>query len=159
MQVTIACVGKLKEKYWQQGYDEFAKRLQPFCKLNLAYIMEEKMPDNPSPATKEKILAKETERLIQIIPKNSYVILLDVIGKNITSPELAEKMQQLTVEGNSHFTFVIGGPYGYTDELRKAADFRWSFSNLTFTHQMIRVLLVEQIYRAFKIMNNQAYHL
>lgn len=158
MQVTIACVGKLKEKYWVEAYEEFAKRLQPYCKLNLAFIMEEKMPENPSDATKDKVLAKETERLMELIPKNSYVILLDVIGKEMSSPELAAKIDQLAVEGKSHLTFVIGGAFGYTDALRQRADYRWSFSKLTFTHQMIRVMLVEQIYRAFKISKNEKYH-
>ena len=158
MQVTIACVGKLKEKYWVEAYEEFAKRLQPYCKLNLAFIMEEKMPENPSDATKDKVLSKETERLMELIPKNSYVILLDVIGKEMSSPELAAKIDQLAVEGKSHLTFVIGGAFGYTDALRQRADYRWSFSKLTFTHQMIRVMLVEQISRAFKISKNEKYH-
>jgi 23S rRNA (pseudouridine1915-N3)-methyltransferase len=158
MQITIACVGKLKEKYWNDALAEFLKRLQAYAKVNIVTIMEEKMPENPSAATMEKVLAKETERLCQIIPKNSYVILLDLKGKEITSPFLAEKIEQLTVEGHSHITFVIGGPFGYTDNLRKLADFRWSFSPLTFTHQMIRVMLVEQIYRAFKIMRGEKYH-
>ncbi len=159
MQVTIACVGKLKETYWQEAYQEFAKRLQPYCKLNLVYTMEEKMPDNPSAATKAQVLAKEEARLSQLIPPNSYVILLDVLGKELSSPELGAKLEALTVEGKSHFTFVIGGPFGYTDALRRLADFRWSFSPLTFTHQMIRVMLVEQIYRAFKINRHEKYHL
>jgi len=158
MQITIVSVGKLKEKYWNDALAEFQKRLSAYTKLNIVTILEEKMPENPSDATRDKILAKETGRLIQIIPKNSYVILLDLQGKEISSPSLAAKIQQLTVEGHSHLTFVIGGPFGYTDDLRKLADFRWSFSPLTFTHQMIKVMLVEQIYRAFKIMRNEKYH-
>ncbi len=158
MKITIACVGKIKEKYLTAGIDEFTKRLTPFCKLETVAINEEKMPDNPSPAEKEQVLEKETQRLLAIIPENSYVILLDVIGKQLSSPELASKIDALALNGNSHITFVIGGAFGYTDALRKRADFALSFSKMTFTHQMIRLLLVEQIYRAYKISNNQKYH-
>lgn len=158
MKITIACVGKIKEKYLTQGIEEFTKRLTPFCKLETLSINEEKMPDNPSPAEKEQVLDKETKRLIAIIPENSYVILLDVIGKQISSPELAEKIDALALAGTSHITFVIGGAFGYTDALRKKADFALSFSKMTFTHQMIRLLLVEQIYRAFKISRGEKYH-
>lgn len=158
MKITIACVGKIKEKYLTQGIEEFTKRLTPFCKLETLSINEEKMPDNPSPAEKEQVLDRETKRLMAIIPENSYVILLDVIGKQISSPELAEKIDALALAGTSHITFVIGGAFGYTDALRKKADFALSFSKMTFTHQMIRLLLVEQIYRAFKISRGEKYH-
>ena len=158
MKITIACVGKIKEKYLTAGIDEFTKRLTPFCKLETVAINEEKMPDNPSPAEKEQVLEKETQRLLAIIPENSYVILLDVIGKQLSSPELASKIDALALNGNSHITFVIGGAFGYTDALRKRADYALSFSKMTFTHQMIRLLLIEQIYRAFKINNNESYH-
>lgn len=158
MHITIACVGKLKEKYLQEGVAEFTKRLTPFCKLETLSISEEKMPDNPSAATKKQILAKETKRLLALIPPNSYVVLLDVIGKEISSPELADKLTKLMLEGKSHLTFVIGGAYGFTDELRQRANEKLSFSRLTFTHQMIRLLLVEQIYRSFKIMRHEKYH-
>lgn len=158
MKITIACVGKIKEKYLTAGIDEFTKRLTPFCKLEVVSINEERMPDNPSPAEKQQILEKETQRLLGIIPENSYVILLDVIGKQLSSPELAEKIDALALQGSSHITFVIGGAFGYTDALRKRADFALSFSKMTFTHQMIRLLLIEQIYRAFKISSGQKYH-
>ena len=158
MKITIACVGKIKEKYLTAGIEEFCKRLTPFCKLEIVAINEEKMPEDPTPATKQQVLEKETQRLIAIIPENSYVFLLDVIGKQLSSPELADKMDALALAGNSHLTFVIGGAFGYTDALRKRADFAISFSKMTFTHQMIRLLLVEQIYRAYKIANHQKYH-
>lgn len=158
MKITIACVGKIKEKYLTAGIDEFTKRLTPFCKLEVVSINEEKMPDNPSAAEKQQVLEKETQRLLNIIPENSYVILLDVIGRQLSSPELAEKMDSLALQGNSHLTFVIGGAFGYTDALRKRADLALSFSKMTFTHQMIRLLLVEQIYRAFKISRGEKYH-
>lgn len=158
IKITIACVGKLKEDYLRGGEAEFLKRLGAYCQLEVRCINEEKMPDNPAPAQFRQVLAKETERVLKLIPEHSYVVLLDLKGKEISSPQLAEKMQQWMVDGVSHLTFVIGGPFGYTDELRKRADFRWSFSPLTFTHQMIRVLLLEQIYRAFKIMKKEKYH-
>ncbi len=159
MQVTITCVGKIKEKYLVDGIAEYTKRLGPFCRLKIVSISEEKMPDNPSPANKEQILAKETERLLAIIPDNSYVFVLDVIGRPISSPELAQKIADLALEGKSNITFVIGGAFGFTDALRKRADISISFSKMTFTHQMIRMLLVEQIYRAFKIIRGEKYHL
>jgi len=158
MRITLACVGKIKEKYLTAGIEEFSKRLTPFCKLETIAINEEKMPEDPTPATKQQVLEKETQRLMAIIPENSYVILLDVIGKQLSSPELAAKIDALALSGNSHLTFVIGGAFGYADALRKRADFAISFSKMTFTHQMIRLLLVEQIYRAFKISRGERYH-
>lgn len=159
MKITIACVGKIKEKYLTAGIEEFTKRLTPFCKLEVTAIGEERMPDDPSPAQKQQVLEKETQRLLNIIPENSYVILLDVIGKQLSSPDLAAKLDELALSGKSHITFVIGGAFGYTDDLRRRADFALSFSKMTFTHQMIRLLLVEQIYRAFKISRGEPYHL
>ena len=158
MKRTIAGGGKIKEKYLTAGIDEFTKRLTPFCKLETVAINEEKMPDNPSPAENEQVLEKETQRHLAIIQENSYVILLDVIGKQLSSPELASKIDALALNGNSHITFVIGGAFGYTDALRKRADYALSFSKMTFTHQMIRLLLIEQIYRAFKISRGEKYH-
>ena len=124
MKITIACVGKLKEKYLTAGVEEYAKRLQPFCKLEITSISEEKMPQDPSDAEKEQVLAKETERLLKLIPEHSSVFLLDLQGQELTSPGLAAKMDGLALRGESHLTFVIGGAFGYTDELRRRADFR-----------------------------------
>lgn len=158
MKITIACVGKIKEKYLAAGIEEFTRRLTPFCRLEVIAIGEERMPDDPSPAQKQQVLEKETQRLLNIIPENSYVILLDVIGKQLSSPELAARLDELALSGKSHITFVVGGAFGYTDDLRRRADFALSFSRMTFTHQMIRLLLVEQIYRAFKISRGEKYH-
>jgi len=158
MKITLACVGKIKEKYLTAGIEEFTKRLTPFCKLETIAINEERMPEDPSPAEKEQVLGRETERLLAVIPQNSYVIVLDVKGKLISSEELAAKFDKLALGGNSHITFVIGGAFGYTDALRKRADETISFSRMTFTHQMIRLLLIEQIYRAFKISRGEKYH-
>ena len=158
MKISIVFVGKIKEKYLTEGIAEFTKRLTPYCKLETIAIGEEKMPDNPSPAEKEQVLAKETERLLNAIPQNAHVVLLDLQGREVTSPQLADLFDEWSLAGKSHIAFVIGGAFGYTDALRKRADMRWSFSKLTFTHQMIRLLLVEQIYRAFKISRNEKYH-
>lgn len=158
MKITLACVGKIKEKYLTAGIEEFTKRLTPFCKLETVAISEERMPEDPSPAEKEQVLGRETERLLAVIPQNSYVIVLDVKGKLISSEELAAKFDKLALDGNSHITFVIGGAFGYTDALRKRSDETISFSRMTFTHQMIRLLLIEQIYRAFKISRGEKYH-
>lgn len=158
MKISIVCVGKIKEKYLTEGIAEFTKRLTPYCKLETIAIGEEKMPDNPSPAEKEQVLAKETERLLNAIPQNAHVVLLDLQGKEVTSPQLADLFDEWALAGKSHIAFVIGGAFGYTDALRKRSDMRWSFSKLTFTHQMIRLLLVEQIYRAFKISRGEKYH-
>ena len=158
MKITVLGIGKLKEKYLQEGVAEYLKRLTPFAKIEVVELPEERMPAEPSEAERQQVLQRETERLLAVIPKDSYVIALDVVGKQITSPELAAKIADLGLNGTSHITFVIGGAFGYTDALRQRADFRWSFSQLTFTHQMIRMLLVEQIYRAYKIMRNEKYH-
>lgn len=158
MKITIACVGKIKEKYLTAGIEEFTKRLTPFCKLETIAINEERMPDNPSPAEKEQVLARETERMLAVIPQNSYIIVLDVKGSLISSEEIADKFDKLALSGNSHVTFVIGGAFGFSDALRQRADETISFSRMTFTHQMIRLLLIEQIYRAFKISRGEKYH-
>lgn len=146
MKITILAVGKLKEKYLTEAMAEYLKRLTPFTKMEVKEVPE------------QRTVEEETERLIAGIPEHSYVILLDTQGKEISSPELAEKIDKLTVAGISHICFVIGGAFGFTDILRQRADFRWSFSPLTFTHQMIRVILAEQIYRAFKISRGEKYH-
>ncbi len=158
MKITIACVGRIKEKYLTDGIAEFTKRLTPFCKLETLAISEERMPDDPAPAEKLQVLERETQRLLAILPPNSYVILLDVGGRQLSSPELAAKIDSLTLAGHSHLTFVIGGAFGYTDALRRRADLALSFSKMTFTHQMIRLLLLEQIYRALKISRGEKYH-
>ncbi|HIU63782.1 MAG TPA: 23S rRNA (pseudouridine(1915)-N(3))-methyltransferase RlmH [Candidatus Avacidaminococcus intestinavium] len=158
MKISLVCVGKIKEKYLTQGIEEYLKRLGPFCKLEIISINEEKMPDNPSPAEKTQVIAKETKRLLAVIPGGAHVVVLDVIGQPISSPELSDLFDELAVRGQSHIAFVIGGAFGFSDELRKRSDERISFSRLTFTHQMIRLLVVEQIYRAFKISRGEKYH-
>lgn len=159
MKITIVAVGKIKEKYLSTGIAEFSKRLTPFVKLNILEISEEKMPENPSPADKQKTLTLEGERLLKQVPSSSHLIVLDVSGSLLSSEALAKKHADLALAGRSHITFLIGGAFGISEEVRKAAAERISFSKMTFTHQMIRLLLVEQIYRSCKINAGQPYHL
>ena len=159
MRISIIGAGKIKEKYLTAGIAEFVKRLVPFCRLEIVEVDEERMPDNPSAAEQAKTLAKEGERLLKSVRDASYLIVLDVAGKQLSSEELADKFESMAVSGQSDITFIIGGAFGLPDEVRQAAKERLSFSKMTFTHQMIRLLLVEQIYRAMKIWRGEPYHL
>ena len=158
MKLTIICAGKIKEKYLSAGIAEFMKRLRPFAQVEIREIHEEKMPDEPSAAEKEQVLQKEGEKLLKLVPSGSYIFVLDVYGSEMASEQLAEKIDQLGIQGRSSISFLIGGAFGLSKEVRAAADERLSFSQLTFTHQMVRLLLVEQIYRAFKINRHEKYH-
>ena len=158
MKITIVAAGKIKEKYLTAGINEFLKRLGPFANVTIVEINEEKMKDNPSEAEKQQVLAAEGQRLLKQVPEGSYLFVLDVYGKAVSSEALSEKIQKLGLEGKSSITFLIGGAFGLSEEVRQAADFRLSFSPMTFTHQMIRLLLVEQIYRSFKIARGEKYH-
>ncbi len=158
MKISIVAAGKIKEKYLRDGIAEFTKRLKPFTQIEFLEINEEKMKDNPSPAEKAAVLKAEGERLLKKVPAGSYLIVLDVVGKAISSEELSQKIDTLTLNGHSHITFLIGGAFGLSQEIRNRADERISFSRMTFTHQMIRLLLIEQIYRAFKISRGEKYH-
>ena len=158
MKITIGAAGKIKEKYLTAGINEFLKRLGTFANVKIVEINEEKMKDNPSEAEKQQVLAAEGQRLLKQVPEGSYLFVLDVYGKAVSSEALSEKIQKLGLEGKSSITFLIGGAFGLSEEVRQAADFRLSFSPMTFTHQMIRLLLVEQIYRSFKIARGEKYH-
>ena len=158
MKISIVAAGKIKEKYLRDGIAEFTKRLKPFTQIEFLEINEEKMKDNPFPAEKAAVLKAEGERLLKKVPAGSYLIVLDVVGKSISSEELSQKIDTLTLNGHSHITFLIGGAFGLSQEIRDRADERISFSRMTFTHQMIRLLLIEQIYRAFKISRGEKYH-
>ncbi|MBE6085600.1 MAG: 23S rRNA (pseudouridine(1915)-N(3))-methyltransferase RlmH [Selenomonas ruminantium] len=158
MKITIVCAGKIKEKYLSAGIVEFMKRLKPFAQMEIREIHEEKMPDAPSDAEKEQVLTREGEKLLKLVPEGSYLFVLDVFGKEKSSEELAASIDKLGLSGRSNITFLIGGAFGLSSEVRKAADELLSFSRMTFTHQMVRLLLVEQIYRAFKINRGEKYH-
>jgi len=158
MNINIVAAGKIKERYLAEGIAEFMKRLRPYAQVHILEISEEKMKENPSPAEKEKILSQEGERLLRQVPDGSYLIVLDVYGKESSSEELAARIDALGLQGQSNITFLIGGAFGLSREVRAAAKERLSFSRMTFTHQMVRLLLVEQIYRAFKINRGEKYH-
>ena len=158
MKITIVCAGKIKEKYLSAGIAEFMKRLKPFAQVEIREIHEEKMPDSPSEAEKEQVLTREGEKLLKLVPEGSYLFVLDVFGKEKSSEELAASIDKLGLSGRSNITFLIGGAFGLSSEVRKSADELLSFSRMTFTHQMVRLLLVEQIYRAFKINRGEKYH-
>lgn len=158
MKIIIVCAGKLKERYLTAGMTEYKKRLVPFTQFEIREIHEEKMPENPSEAEKQQVLAREGERLLKQVPDGSYLYVLDVYGEEKSSEELSAELASLMTQGRSSITFLIGGAFGLSEAVRKAADCRLSFSRMTFTHQMVRLLLTEQIYRAFKIMRGEKYH-
>ena len=158
MKITIVCAGKIKEKYLSAGIAEFLKRPKPYAQVEIREIHEEKMPEDPSPAEKEQTLKREGEKLLKLVPDGSYLYVLDVYGKLKSSEQLAKEIADLGLRGRSSFTFLIGGAFGLSEEVRARADERISFSPMTFTHQMVRLLLVEQIYRAFKINRGEKYH-
>ena len=159
MKFTFLTIGKIKEKWMRQGIDEYLKRLSPIAKVEILSPDEEKMSENPSPALKEKVMEKEGEKLLKYLKDEDFLILLDLKGKPVTSEELAHIIRQKMVSGTSHFFFMIGGPYGNGENIRKRADLKISISAMTFTHQMARLILAEQVYRAMKIIRHEPYHL
>lgn len=159
MKFTFLTIGKIKEKWMRQGIDEYLKRLSPIAKVEILSPDEEKMPENPSPALKEKVMEKEGEKLLKYLKDEDFLILLDLKGKPVTSEGLADIIRQKMVSGTSHFFFMIGGPYGNGENIRKRANLKISISAMTFTHQMARLILAEQVYRAMKIIRHEPYHL
>lgn len=159
MKFTFLTIGKIKEKWMRQGIEEYLKRLSPMAKVEILSPDEEKMPENPSPALKEKVMEKEGDKLLKYLKDEDFLILLDLKGKPVTSEGLAEILQKKMVAGTSHFFFMIGGPYGNGENIRKRADLKISISAMTFTHQMARLILSEQVYRAMKIIRHEPYHL
>ena len=158
MKIRIVAVGKLKEKYLREGIAEYEKRLAPFASVELLETREEYMAENPSEAQRQQTLAKEGERLLRLVPEKSFLIVLDVKGKLLSSEALAKELASRALQGQSDLTFLIGGAFGLSPAVRDRADLRISFSPMTFTHQMVRLLLYEQIYRAFKINRGEKYH-
>ena len=158
MNISIIGVGKIKEKYLKLGIDEFSKRLTKYCKLDIIELDDEKCPENLSEKDMLIVKDKEGKKILSKVKNNSYVIALAIDGKNLSSEELADTISKLAVRGNSHITFVIGGSLGLSDEVLKRADYKLSFSKMTFPHQLMRLILLEQVYRAFRINNNEPYH-
>lgn len=158
MKISIITVGKIKEKYFTLAIEEYAKRLGRYCKLEIIEVADEKTPDKSSEHENELIKEKEAERILKYIKDDAYIISLEIKGKQLTSEEMAQKIQQLAVEGNSHVCFIIGGSLGLHSLVSQKADFALSFSAMTFPHQLMRVVLLEQIYRSFRIINHEPYH-
>ncbi len=158
MNISVICVGKLKEKYWTQAVAEYAKRLSGYCSLDIVELKEARLPDRAGPAEEQAVKEAEGAEILKRLRDNMYVITLEVKGKELSSEKLAEKIDSLAVGGRSNIAFVIGGSLGLSEEVSKRSDFRLSFSQMTFPHQMMRVILLEQIYRSFKILRGETYH-
>ncbi|HKK95112.1 MAG TPA: 23S rRNA (pseudouridine(1915)-N(3))-methyltransferase RlmH [Anaerovoracaceae bacterium] len=158
MNIKIICIGKLKEKYWNDAVKEYSKRLGGYCKFNVVELKESKLPSNPSRADEINVINKEGNDVINNIKDNDYVITLEIEGKQLDSLEFSKTINKLALTGKSDIIFVVGGSLGLSDFVKNRADFRLSFSNMTFPHQMMRVILLEQIYRSFKIIRNESYH-
>ncbi len=156
--VTVICIGKLKEAFFRDAAAEYQKRLSRFCALNIKELSEYSLPDNPSDAQIETALKKEGEAVITEIPAGAYTVALCVEGKQLSSPELAEKIESVALSGKSNVCFIIGSSFGLSPDVKQRCDLKLSFSKMTFPHQLFRVLLLEQIYRAFSITNKMKYH-
>ena len=158
MKINIICVGKLKEKYLKDAIDEYSKRLKRFCTFSIIELPDEKISDNPSEAEERKVLKTEGEKILKAIQSDDYVFALCVEGKEISSEKFAKELSNLMLSGKSTVDFVIGGSLGLDDAVKNRSDYRLSFSPMTFPHQLMRVILSEQIYRCFKINSNEKYH-
>ena len=158
MRISVVCVGKIKEKYLKLGIDEFSKRLSKYCKLEVIELDDEKAPENLSDKEMMMIKEKEGKKILSKIKDNSYVIALAIDGKNLSSEELAETIDNLGVRGTSHIVFVIGGSLGLSDDVLRRSNYKLSFSKMTFPHQLMRLILLEHVYRSYRINNGEPYH-
>ena len=158
MKITLLTVGKIKEKYMKDAIAEYSKRLSKYCKLEIIEVEDEKPPDNASEVVENVIRDKEGERLLKYVKDDAFVITLEIKGKMMTSEELAEKIDTLGIRGVSHIMFIIGGSIGLGEDVIKRSDFALSFSKMTFPHQLMRVILLEQIYRSYRIISGEPYH-
>lgn len=158
MKITVIAVGKIKENYWEAAIAEYEKRLKRYCKLEIVAVADEKTPDGASPAAEAQIKEKEGERILAKIRQDAYVIALAIQGKMLDSVQLAQKIEGLGVEGKGQIVLVIGGSLGLSDAVLNRADYLLSFSKMTFPHQMMRVIVLEQIYRSYRIICGEPYH-
>ena len=158
MKITIVTVRKIKEKYLKDAIAEYGKRLSRYCKLQIVETADEKTPDGASELMEQQIRRKEGERIEKYLREDAYVIALAIDGKMLSSEEFSEKIGSLGVSGVSHIIFIIGGSIGLDEQILRRADYRLSFSKMTFPHQLMRVILLEQIYRAYRILNHEPYH-
>ncbi|MBQ9248505.1 MAG: 23S rRNA (pseudouridine(1915)-N(3))-methyltransferase RlmH [Ruminococcus sp.] len=157
LSINIICVGKLKEAYLRQAIEEYSKRMKPLCKLSIIELPEERVGDNPSDAEIQRTVAAESERILSKVGKSDYVIAMCVEGKNISSEELSERLEDISMT-HSTVDLIIGGSWGLSDTLKARADFKLSMGKMTFPHQLCRVMLLEQVYRAFQISKGTKYH-
>ena len=158
MKITCVAVGKIKEKYLTDAIAEYGKRLGRYCKLEMVELPDERTPEGASEALERQIKEREGERILRALKEDAYVIALAIEGKMLDSVELSRKLESLAVGGCSHMTFIIGGSLGLSEAVLKRADEKLSFSRMTFPHQLMRVLLLEQIYRGYRIMKGEPYH-
>lgn len=158
LRITILCVGKLKEKYLRDAVGEYSKRLGAFCKLNIVELGEEKTPEKASPAQIAHTIEAEGERILAKIPNGAKVIVLCIEGKQLSSEQLGDEIARIQVDGDSHIVFIIGGSWGLSDKVKNKASVKLSMSKMTFPHQLARVMLLEQVYRAFQIITGGKYH-
>ncbi|HIY18277.1 MAG TPA: 23S rRNA (pseudouridine(1915)-N(3))-methyltransferase RlmH [Candidatus Blautia avistercoris] len=158
MKITILTVGKIKEKYLKDAIAEYSKRLSRYCRLEIVETADEKTPDQASEALEKQIRKKEGERLRKYLREDAYKIALAIDGKMLSSEEFAEKIERLGIQSTSHIIFIIGGSIGLDEEILKKADYLLSFSKMTFPHQLMRVILLEQIYRGYRILSGEPYH-
>ena len=157
LSINIICIGKIKEKFFKDAIDEYSKRLSKYCKLNILELPDEKVPDKTNPSIEAEIKSKECDNIIKHIKKDSYVICLDLKGKEFSSEELSKEIENISMQ-SSQITFVIGGSLGLTEKILNLADKKICFSKMTFPHQLIRIFLLEQLFRSFKISNSETYH-
>lgn len=158
MKITILCVGKVKEAYLRDGIAEYSKRLSRYCKLEIIEVADEKTPDRASEVVEDQIKSVEGIRMKRYIPDDAWVIALAIEGKQLDSPTLAREIEQIGVRSIGHIMFVIGGSLGLSTDILKRADYKLSFSKMTFPHQLMRMILLEQIYRSYRIINHEPYH-
>jgi len=158
MKITVITVGKIKEKYLKDAIAEYSKRLSKYCKLEIIEVADEKTPDNASEVVEDAIRSKEAERILKYIKDDAFIITLEINGKQLSSEELADKIDKLGVQGTSHIIFIIGGSIGLGQEVLQKSNYALSFSKMTFPHQLMRVILLEQIYRSYRIINGEPYH-
>lgn len=158
LNINIICVGKLKEQYLKDAVSEYSKRLSKYCKINFIELSDEKLPDKINDSIINEIKQKEANKIINSIKKEAFVLALDLKGKEYTSENFSKKIEDIAIRGFSNITFIIGGTLGLTDEVLQKSNELICFSKMTFPHQLIRVFLLEQLFRAFKISNNETYH-
>lgn len=158
MKITVIAVGKIKENFYRDAVAEYAKRLGRYCKLEMIQVEDEKTPDKPNTALEDAVRRREAERILRYIREESCVVTLEIRGKKYDSEGFANEIGRLATRGVSHIQFIIGGSLGLHEEVCKKADLSVSFSDMTFPHQLMRVILLEQVYRAYRIINGEPYH-